>query len=285
MKSAMIEVSVFTDISQFDLLVGALSGLGFEGFWEDGGTLKCYIPVSQWNPDRKADFEHSVQQLFQRKPPPRITVSTLEEHNWNEEWEKSIQPIKVGNRVVIRPSWHDYIPTREEIVITIDPKMSFGTGYHESTRLVIRMMEEHLRRGDRVLDIGTGTGILAIAAVKLGADSAIGVDTDEWAYNNAMENVRTNGAGTVSIVLGSIDNIPQSSFSLILANIQRNAILALLPEISRRLAPEGVALFSGLLTSDERDVVTALEHSRFTVLETTRENGWIGIAARAGQTG
>jgi ribosomal protein L11 methyltransferase len=227
----------------------------------------------------EADLERSLRQLFEPQDPPRMAISTLENRNWNEEWEQSIRPIKVSERVVIRPSWQDYHPSPGEMVITIDPKMSFGTGYHESTRLVIRMMERHLRPDDRVLDIGTGTGILAIAAVALGAASAVGVDTDEWAYTNARENVLGNGTANISIVQGSIESIGESVFTLILANIQRSIILDLLPEIGRRLASGGIALFSGLLASDGNDVANELTKNRFMILETIQENGWIGIAA------
>ena len=118
---------------------------------------------------------------------------SVAEKNWNSAWEETIRPIRVSERIVVAPTWHPFNGGPGDIVLTIDPKMSFGTGYHESTRLLLGLMERHLRIGARVLDAGTGTGILAIAALKLGAASAIAFDIDEWSFVNAVDNTRLNG--------------------------------------------------------------------------------------------
>jgi ribosomal protein L11 methyltransferase len=279
MKGASIEVAIHTETPMVDLVVGTLSGLGFDGFWEDSGLLRCYVAASRWNPRLQEDVQRALRSLFGDRPLPRVSITTIDPRNWNGEWEKSIQPIRVSDRVVIRPSWHPYDAAPGEIVITIDPKMSFGTGYHESTRIIVRMMERHVRPNDHVLDCGTGTGILAIAAIALGAGSVVGVDTDEWSYDNAMENVLGNKAENITILHGSIEAVPDDSFDLILANIQRNVIVSLLPGITSHLRHGGVALFSGLLAADGQEVARELTDSGFTVLETAAENGWIGIAA------
>ncbi len=280
MKGASVEVAVTTAPAMVDLVVGSLTALGFDGFWEDEGVLRCYIAESLWTPALEIDLQNTLRALFTDRPSPDISLSRLEQHNWNEEWEKSLHPIKVSDRFVISPSWSQYRPAPGETVITIDPKMSFGTGYHESTRIALRLMEHHVRRGDRVLDIGTGTGVLAIAAIALGAAEAVGVDIDEWSIENARENVVTNRAEHISILHGSIDAVPEHSFDLVLANIQRNVIVELLPHIGRRLVKEGAVIFSGLLSTDLPGVIQELRNNGFSSIGTAGENEWSGIVAR-----
>lgn len=282
MHGSSIEVSLFTDEADFDTLIGLLTGLGFEGFWEDGPALKCYINEFAWTPDLLKEVEGSLKRFAAARntPLPGIAVASIENRNWNEAWEKTIRPVKVGSRLVVRPSWHSYDPSPGEIVITIDPKMSFGTGYHETTRLVAKLLERHISVGASVLDIGTGTGILAIAAVKLGARSATGIDTDEWSVRNALENIRMNDVEKeISIVPGTLFDLPGSQYDLITANIQRNVIIPLLPEMKRHLAPNGTILLSGLLQQEEEELVEALHGHGFRIIEELQENEWIAFAA------
>ena len=184
------EVSITGEPGLLEHLIGLLSQLGFEGFWEDEGTLRGYISGHRWRPDLQEEIEKLL--LLVMRPGsmtrPGLTVRTIEDRNWNEEWERTIRPIRVSDRIVIRPTWQEYRAAPGEIVLIIDPKMSFGTGYHETTRLTLRLMETHLRPGATVLDVGTGTGILAVAAIRLGASHAVATDIDEWSAENAREN-------------------------------------------------------------------------------------------------
>lgn len=180
---------------------------------------------------------------------------------------------------MVAPTWQRYTPERGELLLTINPKMSFGTGYHESTRLAARLLEEFLQPGMRVLDIGTGTGILAIAAVKLGAREAWGIDTDEWAYNNARENVDLNGVrDRITIRGGSVADLPGNSFDLILANIQRDVIERLLKEMIDHLQPSGLLILSGLLETDSRPILDMARESSLSVVRQIREGDWIALA-------
>jgi ribosomal protein L11 methyltransferase len=165
--------------------------------------------------------------------------------------------------------------------MTIDPKMSFGTGHHETTRLVARLLERHVSQGATVLDIGTGTGILAIAAIRLGGRSATGIDTDEWSFHNAMENIRLNHVEEeVSVFQCSLPDLPPfPGYDIVMANIQRNVILPLLPEMKLRLLPDGKILLSGLLQEEEQETVDALHTHGFRVIEELQEHEWIAIAA------
>lgn len=285
MPKTYTEVEIIADEQLREHIVGILSQIGFEGFWEEGTVLRCYISRERWSSGMLDEIQNLVSsvQRSNSSTAPKISVKDIPERNWNEEWEKTIQPIHVTKRIVITPTWHEYTPLPEEIVLTIDPKMSFGTGYHETTRLVLRLMEKYVKRGINLLDIGTGTGVLAIAGIKLGARSATGVDNDEWSYNNATENVQLNGVqDSVQIVPGELDSVDSSGFDMILANIQRNVIEPLLPDMKSKLSPNGVVILSGLLNVDEEPMLGAFRDFGFNVLEMIKENEWIAFAVQPG---
>jgi len=285
MPKSFVEVDIVADASLLEALTGILTQLGFEGFWEDGSALKAYMSAERWSPSL-VDEIRSVANLVARSSSskaPTISVKTIAEQNWNEEWEKTIRPIQVTARIIITPTWHTVTPAPGQIVLTIDPKMSFGTGYHETTRLVLRMMDHSIRPGTTLLDVGTGTGVLAIAGVKLGASSAVAVDIDEWSYENALENVRLNGVqDRVRVIHGDLSAAPGSLFDMIVANIQRSIIEPILREMSSRLAPNGLLILSGLLEADEELMLQALGSRHFVVRERLFENEWLALAVTAG---
>lgn len=283
MPSSYIEVEITADEELVEQLVGILSQLGFEGFWEDGALLRCYINESRWTAGMLEEVQTTVNRMARssRTPHPTVIVRNIESKNWNAEWEKTIKPIHVTDRIVITPTWHEYTASLGEIVLTIDPKMSFGTGYHETTRLVLRLMEKYVKSGISLLDIGTGTGVLAIAGVKLGARSATGIDIDEWSTTNAMENVLLNGVEhSVTIHQMELAALPFTTFDMIVANIQLNVIVPLLREMHGRLSIGGVALLSGLLIADRDELTHQLQNHGFSVCEELTENEWIALAVR-----
>ncbi len=208
-------------------------------------------------------------------------IRELPEENWNLAWEQSIKPVEIGERLVIRPSWIEGEGTDDRIVIRIDPKMSFGTGHHETTRLCLRLLERSMKSGSRVLDVGTGTGILAIAAVKLGAQSAIGIDTDEWAIENALENVRSNDVeDLVSIIHAPIEEYHGDRSDALLANLTLNMIASSLSHLRDLLEDRGVLILSGFLESDLSVMRGSLEQSGFAVESALAENGWMALSVR-----
>jgi len=283
MPRSHIEIAIGVDPAAFDIIAGALTAEGFDGFWEDGNVLRAYIRQESWDEPRLDALRALVAGLAARMalPPPSLSIHVIPEENWNRRWEESIRPLRVTDRIVIAPTWHPCTAGPGDIVITIDPKMSFGTGYHETTRLMIAMTERHAAPGLRVLDAGTGTGVIAIAALMLGAQSATGFDTDEWAYANAQENARLNRvADRFTVLLGDLAVAPAGPFDIVAANIQKDVIEVMLPGLVARLAPGGTLLLSGLLSSDDAAMRGAMARAGLVVTEATAEAEWIAYAAR-----
>ncbi len=207
-----------------------------------------------------------------------LTETILENKNWNEEWEKTITVNKISDTFVIKPSFRDYEAASGEIVLTIDPKMSFGTGEHQTTKLMILALEKYCKPGDTILDIGTGTGVLAIAAIKLGAASAIAFDNDEWCNENGKENCQQNNVeNLVEIRTAELHDIPEKDFSIVIANIQRNPLLELSDQIAAKAKSGGIVLLSGLLREDEPVILEKYSFHGLKKIATNTMDEWISL--------
>ena len=276
-----LQISVSGSRAQTEALLPSLVELGCVGFQETEGHLIGYAELPP-SPPEAAALKEAFRDLLRRiSVNAEIRFDEIADRNWNAEWERTVRPIEVGSRLAISPSWCAYDNPGGRIVLTIDPKMSFGTGYHETTRLMLRLVEHYVRPGMSVLDVGTGTGVLAIAAVKLGAASATGTDTDPWAVENALENVGLNGVErSVTILRGSIPDTPAPGPSMICANLTLNDLLGLLGKFRTVLPEGGLLLVSGLLAQDEGPINEGLAGAGFSVVETARENEWLAICAR-----
>lgn len=276
-----LQISVSGSKTQTEALLPSLIELGCVGFQETDTHLIGYaeLPPEPAAAARLRDAFRGILRSISANA--EVTFNEIADRNWNEEWERTIQPIEIGSRFAIRPSWREYRNDSGRIVLTIDPKMSFGTGYHETTRLMLILLERHTRAGVAVLDVGTGTGVLAIAAVKLGAASAVGSDTDEWSVDNARENVALNRVeGAVTIVQGTIPDGLGPGPGLICANLTLNDLTGLLAAFRATLQAGGLLLVSGLLSADEGPIGAALAGAGFAIVETLRENEWLAICAR-----
>lgn len=277
-----LEISISANEHQRELLVPTMIELGCEGFQDSDTSLLCYINKNRWDNSKQDQLLTYMKQILRTiTVNSTISIREIEEENWNTQWEKTVQPIEIGRRLVIKPSWASYDNPDGKILIQIDPKMSFGTGYHESTRMIMTLIEKYIQPGTTVLDVGTGTGILAITAVKLGAKSAIGIDNDEWAIDNARENIQVNNvASQISISNTSIQKFSTASFDLICANLTLNTIIEVLEHFSRLVRRGGLLLLSGLLISDEQTIISKLPRYKFRPLDQLIENEWITIAAK-----
>lgn len=265
-----------------EILIAELSDLDFDAFEQHDDCIIAYIPAARWNDVARESIERWLTQHDVHTP---IAEEVIAEENWNRRWEETIRPVVVGP-FLVKPTWHSAPSASETLtLLEIDPKMSFGTGYHESTRLLLRMLPDYVHAGDNVLDAGTGTGILAVAAIKVGASTAVAFDTDPWSQTNAVENFYLNGvADRAEMRSGSIETVYENGFDVILANINFNVIAGLLSEFGERLAENGSLLVSGVLRMD-RDRLLQISHGHgFNLVDERIENDWwAGALRRADQ--
>lgn len=277
-----LEISISATEYQRELLLPTMTELGCEGFQETDTALLCYINKDRWTEKSYQTFQSELKSLVGIiSSNASVQFRELKEENWNDQWERTLLPVEVGKTITIKPTWTSYDNPGNRLVILIDPKMSFGTGYHETTRLTLSLLERYIRKDSTVLDVGTGTGILAIASVKLGAAKAVGIDIDEWSIDNARENIVINNVSQqVHIENRPVENFLPQSFELITANLTLNTNVELLEQFHSVLIPHGILLLSGLLTSDGQSMKDHLLEKHFTVIEELMEHEWIAIAAQ-----
>lgn len=228
-----------------EVLVAELAELGFESFVETDDGVKAYIVTSDWNEGLLAELMTS--QIEDQKI--EWTSIEIEAVNWNAEWEKSFDPIIVDDRCLIRAPFHE-VEGSFEYVINIEPKMSFGTGHHSTTHLMIGEMMNMDWKGKHVLDMGAGTAVLAILAEMMGAESADAIDIDEWAYLNSLENLDRNNCTRIKSYQGGAELLIDQQYDIILANINRNILLRDMKEYVKVLKSGGEILFSGFYVQD-----------------------------------
>ena len=203
----------------------------------------------------------------------------VEQEDWQNGWRKYYHPMDVGQRLAIVPSWQDYDTDRVKLIL--DPGLAFGTGGHETTSLCLEVLDERVKGGERVLDIGTGSGILAIAALKLGAAVAEGVDIDPVAIRTAGENAALNGvADKLTVLVGDLSDKASGKYDIITANIVANAIMSLAPAVPGLMADDAVFIASGIIDSRKDEVIAALEAAGLAVLEVKEKRGWECIVCK-----
>lgn len=259
-----IQISIEANEEQQEILISQLSDLGVDGFEQTDDFLIAYFNEGTFK-------SYDINQLLKGLC---FITKTIEEKNWNEEWESNFQPVIVDEYCAIRAEFHKPIKGVEhEIIIT--PKMSFGTGHHATTYMMIEQMREIDFTNKTVFDFGTGTGILSILAEKLGASRITATDIDGWSITNAKDNFETNQCFKISVNLSS--QIPNGIFDVILANINRNVILSYLPQLANGLKENSILLLSGLLVRDEQDIVEALRKEKLKLLRQTERNNWISL--------
>ena len=255
---------------QVEILIALLYNIGFTGFEEAHGELNTFVDKNNFNSIELDEVLAIV--------PMTCSVTEIAEENWNAKWEHSFEPIMVNNFVAIRASFHQPIPTvQHEIIIT--PKMSFGTGHHATTFLVLAQMEKIGFTGKTVLDFGAGTGVLAILAEKMGALQITAIDNDDWSIENAIENRDANNCKRIFIE--KAEAIPANQqFDIIVANINLNVILANISAMAQASTKGTTILLSGFLKADESMLITALENAGFNEFSIQQKGEWIMIQAR-----
>lgn len=235
---------------QLDLLIDALGQAGFDTFEETGQGFDAYIPAGEFDEAKLKEVVGRYQQIF----PVSYSKSLVPQKNWNEIWESNFQPITIRDQIFVRATFHQ---SRADFPyeIVIDPKMAFGTGHHHTTALMLEWMLETGFVEKSVLDMGCGTGILAIMAAKLGAANVTAIDYDPVCYESTLENAALNGIGNIIALCGSDEVIPNRQFDIILANINRNILLAQMPRYSQALPNGGEIYFSGFYEIPDLDII------------------------------
>jgi len=248
------------------MLIAMLSDAGYNGFEESEHELLAYIGDEVFNEPELEAIAASLGVAFEKE--------ILVHQNWNALWESNFQPVVVDGICTIRAHFHDIeVTTPYEIVIT--PKMSFGTGHHATTQQMMMLMNEMDLKDKSVLDFGTGTGVLAIFAEMLGGGAIFAIDNDEWSVENAIENTERNNCTRVTVSQGSLEDVPEGKFDIILANINRHILLHYMSDLGNKLNINCKLLMSGLLVEDKEIIVQAASNAGLQLIQSGEMNQWI----------
>lgn len=210
-----------------------------------------------------------------------VLVEKTHEEDWANNWKKYYKPSKVGEKIVVKPIWEDYEKKDDELVVELDPGMAFGTGDHETTRMCIQALEKYVEKDSTVFDVGTGSGILAIAAAKLGAKKAVGVDLDPVAVESAKENVSYNNLDNIEVLYGNLVEVIEGKADIVVANIIAEIICILIDDVKRVLKQGGMFITSGIIHERVKMVTDKLEESGFEVIKVNKDGEWNCIIAKA----
>jgi len=257
-----------------EILLAKMSQIGFDGFVEGDDIIQAYIDEEVFS---GSALNQLIDELSELGMKVQYRFHKTEEQNWNKEWEKKFTPVLIGEKVLIRAPFHGS-DMDLHCTLIIEPKMSFGTGHHHTTRVMILEMMKHDFNGRRVLDMGCGTGVLGIYACKLGAERVLGVDYDQWAYENAMENVERNGAKAMEVSLGDVGVLGEEVFDIVLANITRNTLVRDMRIYTDHLVEKGIMMVSGILAEDVQYILNEAYQSGLNHLNTLEESNWIALS-------
>lgn len=243
-------------------------------------SVSVYLPIER---DIREDVDFLRSMMQKDGIEGEIKMIGLNEEDWANAWKAYYKPIKIGSKIVIVPAWEKYEAAKGELIVRMDPGMAFGTGTHETTRLVIGLLEKYTTPGVRMLDVGTGSGILAICASKLGAGECKAYDIDPMSVRVARENIKDSGLDNItcdqSDLLRSVD-LEGGKYGLVCANIVADIIIRMTPDVHRYIAEDGVLLASGIIMERSQDVVSCFEAHGFEIVERAEENGWCALAVK-----
>lgn len=246
--------------------------------------VRAYLPADGSQEEARQRIEEGLWHLGQIGPNfvGRLTTRLVAEEDWANAWKEYFHVLHVGRRVVIKPSWRDYAPQPGEVVLELDPGMAFGTGLHPTTHMCLELLEQHVQPGLRVLDVGTGSGILALAAARLGAASVRALDVSSVAVEAAQANVQANGlAERITVRLGSLEEHPETTYDLVVANIIARVIADLAPALVASLAPGGLLIASGIIDERLSLAEDALRAAGLAAIQRVQEGDWFSLIGRA----
>ena len=274
------EIEIKSPRENFEGINSILYIFGIQSILEEESSLKFYMPKEDWGLIENLHEELVKKRLVKKGD---FKVSRFEDKDWNDEWEKSIKPVYIDDRIVIHSSFnkHEVTDPEGKILIEIDPKMSFGTGHNSTTQLMLEMMSRYMSGNEKtMLDYGCGTAILSIAGIKLGLSNAIAIDIDPEAMENSKEYVKINGVEEkVSFQECNITEVKEGNFDIICANIIRSVIEDNILSIKEKLAPEGKLFISGVLLGEEKSITGTLINGGFKIKKILHQDEWLGIFA------
>ncbi|WP_299113136.1 50S ribosomal protein L11 methyltransferase [uncultured Winogradskyella sp.] len=254
-----------------EILIAELGYAGFESFVENGEGITAYIQKDDWN----AFILDDIQILKSDEFKITYAFSEIEQTNWNEEWEKNFKPIVVDDQVTVRAPFHEKPDTKYDLII--EPKMSFGTGHHETTHMMIQHILKNDFKDRSVLDMGCGTGVLAILAEKVGAKKLDAIDIDNWCYINSLENVERNNCKNISVFEGDVKLLEGKKYDSIIANINRNILLADIPQYIDCLNDNGNLFLSGFYIEDVQLIESKCNTYMLKLDEIIQRGEWVSL--------
>jgi ribosomal protein L11 methyltransferase len=277
MSNGWVDVCIQENLDVGELL-SRLDDATVRGAWEDGGKIHLYWAEAQWTEERLSALRRALADVTEAGQEQSLSVTRVPAQDWNEAWARSVKPLRIG-RVVIRPSWEPVMLGPRDLEIILDPKQAFGTGHHATTRMLLECLQQDIRGGERILDVGTGSAILAMVAVKLGAASAIGVEIDSVAVDCAQEYVKLNGLNDqIDILCGTLVDLPQENgqaIDLVLANLDRQTVLSLAEDLASVASGGARVLVSGILVEQESEIVERFSKLGLVCTSRRDDEGWV----------
>lgn len=253
-----------------EILIANLMSIGFDSFEEQTDSLIAYIPEDEFLKEKLLDINH----YSESENSGTLVIEVLPDKNWNEVWESNYPPVTIDNRCYVRAPFHESKPEKD-FEIVIHPKMAFGTAHHETTAMMIQLILRNDLSNKRILDMGCGTGVLAILTSMKGAKNITAIDIDPWSYDNTLENVKLNNITNVSVIKGGVEFLTdEDNFNIILANINKNILLRDMKYYANALIERGYIYFSGFYSSDLSDIVVEASNYGFELIESLENNTW-----------
>lgn len=244
-----------------------------KGYFNENESIDSIVKYIE---DKLAELKDSGFDIGEGK----VLSSEVYEEDWATSWKKYYKTTKLGNRIVIKPTWEDYDKQPDEVIVELDPGMAFGTGTHETTIMCVEFLEKYIKKEDTVFDIGTGSGILAIASSKLGAKEVIGVDLDEVAVAAAKENVQFNNLNNVEIKYGNLVDVIEGKADIVVANIIADIVIELTKIIKPFLKEDGLFITSGIIKDRKEDVLNAFKNENMTIHEIKEMGDWVAVVGK-----
>ncbi len=279
-----VEIQIESGLDAGELL-GMLDAPAASGAWQDNGVIRLYWAADRWNADEAGRLRAALHCMGADRAAETLTVQSIPAQDWNAVWARSVKPIRIGQRVLVRPSWEPRLAEPGLIDLVIDPKLAFGTGHHATTQLLIEWLEDEIRGGELVLDVGTGTGILAMVALRLGAARAGGCDNDPQAIEYAQAYARENGFGSeLTLWVGSLDDQTPGldrRWNFILANLDRRTLMQCASALGQMARGGATVFVSGLLKEQAQEMRAAFAEEGLYVRADREREGWVAMRLQA----